>query len=64
MNLSLGLHSHMAAANEGNDENHEIVLGALNIIEDIISRLDSVGDPDYVEGMEIRFDVLKRYLNL
>ena len=51
----------MAATNERNDQNHEIV-GALNIIEDIISRLDSLGDPDYVEGMAIRFDVLKRYL--
>ena len=53
----LGLDSYMAATNERNDENHEIV-GALNIIEDIISRLDSLGDPDYVEGMAIRFDVL------
>ena len=51
----------MAATNERNDENHEIV-GALNIIEDIISRLDSLGDPDYVEGMAIRLNVLKRYL--
>ena len=51
----------MTATNERNDENHEIV-GALNIIEDIISRLDSLGDPDCVEGMAIRFDVLKRYL--
>jgi hypothetical protein len=49
----------MAAANERNDENHENdeIVGALNIFEDIISRLHSLGDPDCVEGMAIRFDV-------
>ncbi len=47
----------MAATNERNDENHENVndeiVGALNIIEDIISQLDSLGDPDCVERMAI-----------
>jgi AraC-like DNA-binding protein len=47
-----------AATSERNDE----IVGALNIIEDIISRLDSLGDTDCVEGMAIRFDVLKRFL--
>ena len=57
----LGLDSNTAATNERKDENREIV-GVLNIIEDIISRLDSLRDPDCVEGVAIRFDILKRYL--
>jgi hypothetical protein len=51
----------VAATSERNNENHEIV-GALNIIEDIISRLDSLGDTDCVERMAIQFDILKRFL--
>ena len=47
-----------AATSERNDE----IVGALNIIEDIISRLDSLCDTDCVKGMAIRFDVLKRFL--
>ena len=51
--------SNMAASTHPtNDE----IVGILNIIEDIIPRLNSLSDPDYVEGMALRFDVLKRYL--
>ena len=42
----------MAASN---DE----IMRALNIIEDIIPRLDSLSDPECVEGMVLRFDVFK-----
>ena len=35
---------------------------ALNVIEDLIPRLDGLSDADCVEGMAIRFDVLKRLL--
>ena len=41
-----------------NDE----IMRALNIIEDIIPRLDSLSDQECVEGMALQFDVFKRYL--
>ncbi len=47
--------TNMAASSEGN-------VDALNIIEDIIPRLDSLTDPECVEGLAIRLEVLKRYL--
>jgi hypothetical protein len=49
--------ANMAALNEG-------IVAALNIIEDIIPRLGSltVTDPECVEGLGIRIEVLKRYL--
>ena len=45
----------MAASNEG-------IAGALNIIEDMIARLNSLNDPDCIEGFAIRLEVLKRHL--
>ena len=50
--------NHFATANNNNDE----ILAALNIIEDIIPRLNSLSDPDCVEGMALRCDAVKRYL--
>lgn len=38
------------------------LLNALNSVEDLIYRLDSLNDPDCVEGISLRLDVLKRYL--
>lgn len=37
------------------------IVNALNIVEDLIHRLDSLNDPDCVEGIALRLDVLKRY---
>ena len=45
----------MATSNEG-------IHGALTIIEDIREQLDSLNDPDCVEGFAIRLEVLKRHL--
>ena len=42
----------MAASNEG-------IAGALSIIEDMIARLDSLNDPDCIEGFAIRLEVLE-----
>ena len=41
-----------------NDE----IIAALNVIEDIIPRLNSLGDPDCVQGIALRCEVLKRHL--
>ena len=35
---------------------------ALRLVEDLLPRLDSLSDPDYVEGIALRFDALKRFL--
>ena len=40
-----------------NDE----IIACLTIIEDLIPRLNSLSDPDYVEGMALRCEVLKRH---
>lgn len=40
----------------------EDLLNALNSVEDLIYRLDSLNDPDCVEGVSLRLAVLKRYL--
>ena len=37
------------------------LVNALNAIEDLIHRIDSLNDPDCVEGMSLRLDMLKRY---
>ena len=37
------------------------LVNALNIVEDLIHRIDSLNDPDCVEGISLRLDVLKRY---
>ena len=41
----------MAASNQG-------IAGALNIIKDMIARLDSLNDPHCVEGFAIRLEAL------
>ena len=35
---------------------------ALRLVEDLLPRLDSLSDPDCVEGIALRFDALKRLL--
>ena len=35
------------------------LVNALNIVEDLIHRIDSLNDPDCVEGISLRLDVLK-----
>ena len=54
----------MAGSSEGNTvgpiETADLVT-ALNTVEDLIYRLDSLNDPDCFEGITLRFDVLKRY---
>ncbi len=51
-------------ASEGNTvgpiETADLVT-ALNTVEDLIYRLDSLNDPDCFEGITLRLDVLKRY---
>ena len=37
------------------------LVNALNIVEDLLRRIDSLNDPDCVEGISLRLDVLKRY---
>ena len=37
------------------------LVNALKIVEDLIHRIDSLNDPDCVEGISLRLDVLKRY---
>ena len=37
------------------------LVNALNAIDDIMHRIDSLNDPDCVEGISLRLDMLKRY---
>ena len=37
------------------------LVNALNIVEGLIHRIDSLNDPECVEGISLRLDVLKRY---
>ena len=54
------LESKLNMATISSSSNDEII-AALNVIEDIISRLNSLGDPDCVEGIALRCEVLKRH---
>ena len=37
------------------------LVNALNLVEDLIHGIDSLNDPDCIEGVSLRLDVLKRF---